>query len=98
MFVRVDRGHLPVSKLEAFASFLRSDVQPELRALPGYRSTSINIDREGGAVLVVTAWDTPADRAACDGVLAKVLKNAARFELVPVRIELYEQTFADSSS
>lgn len=56
----------------------------------------MGIDRKTGTVSVVTDWDTPEERERCDKVLAAVLKNASRFELVPIQIEFYDQVLFDS--
>jgi len=58
--------------------------------------TSVGIDHSSGAVSVSTDWDTSEDRERCDEVLAAVLKNASRLELVPIQIELYELFLVDS--
>ncbi len=89
-FIRVDRGKVPPHRLDDFTSFMRDEVVPALRSLPGYGSTSMAIDRATGAVSVTTDWRTAADRERSDAVLAMVLKNAGRLELVPVKIDLYE--------
>jgi hypothetical protein len=96
LFIRVDVGTTPQHKLDEFAAFIGEEVVPDLRKLNGYRSTTIGLDRTSGAVAVTTGWDTSEDRESCDAVLAAVLKNAGRFELIPVRIELYQRVFEDS--
>lgn len=95
MFTRVDRGRVPAQKLDEFVSFMRDDVVPELRKVPGYLSTSVEIVRSSGVVSVSTEWDTFENRERCDEVLAAVLKNASRLELVPLQIELYELVLVD---
>lgn len=77
---------------------MRRDVIPALRRLPGYRSTSIAMNRSDGMVCVTTDWDTARDREGCDEVLAAVLKNAPQLELQPIKIELYEVAFLDVAS
>ncbi len=98
MFLRVDRGHVAPGKLEAFASFMATDVTPQLRTLPGYRSTSVAVDRPTGKVIVTTDWDSPKDRGGCDEVLATVLRNGSRFDLRPIEIELLERVSTDAAS
>jgi hypothetical protein len=96
MFIRVDVGTTPTRLQDQFAAFIRDEVVPVLRELEGYRSTLIGVDRGAGTVTVTTGWNTPEDRAGCDAILlSTVLENAGRFELVPVRIELYEGVFED---
>jgi len=95
MFTRIDRGRVPAQKLNEFVSFMRDEVVPELREVPGYLSTSVEIDRSG-VVSVSTGWDTFENRERCDEVLAVVLRNASRLELVPIQIDLYELVFVDS--
>jgi hypothetical protein len=96
MFIRIDVGTTPTRLQDQFAAFIRDEVVPVLRELEGYRSTVIGVDRGAGTVTVTTAWNTPEDRAGCDAILlSTVLENAGRFELVPVRIELYEGVFED---
>ena len=95
MFTRVDRGRVPAQKLDEFVSFMRGEVVPELRRVPGYLSTSVEIDRSSGVVSVSTDWDTFENRERCDEALAVVLRNASRLELVPIQIELYELVLVD---
>lgn len=95
MFTRVDRGRVPAQKLDEFVSFMRDEVVPELRKVPGYLSTSVEIVRGSGVVSVSTDWDTFENRERCDEVLATVLKNASRLELRPIQIELYELVLVD---
>ena len=96
MFTRIDRGKVPPQRLDEFTSFIRDEVVPELRKLRGYLSTSVGIERSSGALSVSTNWDTSEDRERCDEVLATVLKNASRFELVPIHIDVYELVLVDS--
>lgn len=96
MFTRVDRGRVPPQKLDEFTAFIRDEVVPELRELRGYLSTSVSVDRSSGTISVSTDWDTSEDRERCDQVLAAVLKNASRLDLVPIQIELYELVLVDS--
>lgn len=90
MFTRVDRGQTPPQKADAFASFMRDDVLPRARELPGYVSAWIGIDRRSGRVTVMTTWASREARGACDSAFAAVLANADLFGLVPIEIELYD--------
>ena len=95
MFLRVDRGRVAPTKVDAFTSFMKGEVTPQLRALPGYRSSSVAVEWGSGKVIVTTDWDSAHDRARCDEVLAAVLKNGSRFDLQPIEIELLERVSTD---
>ena len=97
MFLRIDRGYVAPGKVDAFTSFMATEVTPQLRALHGYRSTSVAVDRPTGKVIVSTDWDTPDDRNGCDDVLATVLRNGSRFDLRPIEIELLERVSTDAT-
>ena len=96
MFLRVDRGYVAPDKVQAFTAFMATYVTPQLRALPGYGSTTVAVDRQTGKVIVTTDWETPQARAGCDDILATVLRNGSRFDLRPIEIEMLDRVSTDA--
>jgi heme-degrading monooxygenase HmoA len=98
-FVRVNEGTVNIAQLDRFMTFLRDTVVPTLRSLKGYRSAWAMVNRDSGRMLVVSVWDTAADREASDAAVSAQRRQAAEVAQMqgPVQVKLYEATLSELS-
>jgi hypothetical protein len=76
MFVRATTIHADLDRLQDGIDYIRREVVPAARALPGNLGLSMNVDRDTGLAMVATAWETEADRDASMTALGEQREKA----------------------
>jgi heme-degrading monooxygenase HmoA len=75
---------------------LRNEGLPLASSLKGFRALVAGVDRSSGRFLVISGWDTEADRDAAEAATrenrARVAEAAGATDL---QVEKYEITFAE---
>jgi heme-degrading monooxygenase HmoA len=88
------RGDLDVAT-QAFAQ-LRDEGLPLASSLKGFRALVACVDRSSGRFMVVSGWDTVADREAAEVATAEQrARLAATAGATDLQVEKYEITFAE---
>ncbi len=66
MYMRVTRGHLDPVLAEEYVRVVGESTIPALQQMPGFRGVHAGADRETGALLAVSLWDTVEQALAVD--------------------------------
>jgi quinol monooxygenase YgiN len=77
-------------QVEAGLHFLRHEVEPLVRSLPGCQGMSVLADRTSGRVVVLSAWTDEASREASTGVLMPLRQQASAILGGDARAESWE--------
>jgi heme-degrading monooxygenase HmoA len=99
-FVRMNDLQQSSTQIDATVAFLRDTAVPAVKSLQGYRAMLIFANRESGRVLVVSVWETAADREASEAVTSGLRAQAAEVAQVQrnaVRVSLYQTVLAEVS-
>jgi len=71
--------------------YVRSTALAAFREQPGYRSLSASVDRSAGTFVVLSIWDSEADRDASESALGKARSGASEVIGGTVRTEKLEE-------
>src|SRR5258708_14259210 len=63
-FVRVNDLRAATGQIDSTVGFMRETAIPALKSHNGYRALLIFVNRDSGRMLVVSSWDSAADREA----------------------------------
>jgi heme-degrading monooxygenase HmoA len=78
------------TNIEGGLDYMRDTAIPLFHQQRGYRGVSASVDRPAGTVVVLSFWDTEADRDASDSVLGKARDEASEIIGGTVRVEKLE--------
>lgn len=74
-FLRVVRGQGDPGKIDAMVQATRDKALPILRGLRGFRALAVSVDRDSGATVVTSVWDTAEDREASDKAIDETRRS-----------------------
>ncbi len=86
MYMRVTRGHLAPSLTEEYVRVVGESTIPALQQMAGFRGVHAGADRESGALLSVSLWDTLEQAMAVDVIRPQLEALGVQFAAP----ELYE--------
>ena len=92
MYIRVVRGHADPGREQEVTNIVQSSLIPAYRNLPGFQGYQGGVDRESGALVSITTWDTKEHAGFDRTVLADA---ASQLQGVGVQLEpseVYEVT------
>jgi heme-degrading monooxygenase HmoA len=77
-FIRVNQLNADPDKVDALTVFTRNKALPTLKALKGFRSAVLGVDRQTGRCSFATTWDTLADLQASESKVSGLRQDAAK--------------------
>ncbi len=86
MYMRVTRGQLDPALVEEYVRVVGESTLPALQQMVGFRGVNAGADRETGALLVVSLWDTLEQAMAVDVIRPQLEALGVQFAAP----ELYE--------
>ena len=86
MYMRVTRGHLDPALVEEYVRVVGESTLPALQQMAGFRGVHAGADRETGALLAVSLWDTQEQAMAVDVIRPQLEALGVQFAAP----ELYE--------
>ena len=86
MYMRVRRGHLDPALVEEYVRVVGESTLPALQQMAGFRGVHAGADRETGALLAVSLWDTQEQAMAVDVIRPQLEALGVQFAAP----ELYE--------
>ncbi len=86
MYMRVTRGQLDPALVEEYVRVVGESTLPALQQMAGFRGVRAGADRETGALLVVSLWDTQEQALAVDVIRPQLEALGVQFAAP----ELYE--------
>jgi heme-degrading monooxygenase HmoA len=90
-FNRVNQLNADPDKVEALIAFTKSKVLPTLKAIKGFRSLVVGVDRGTGRCAISTTWDTLADLQASESKVTGLRQEAAKTAGADgVEVEIFE--------
>jgi heme-degrading monooxygenase HmoA len=77
MYARVARfAGLPPERIEVTVQGFKDGLLPEIEKLQGYKGVTVLVDRQGGAAVAMTFWETPQDMRASEELVAQAREQA----------------------
>src|SRR5579859_5377021 len=81
--------------IDAGLRYLQDTVAPLLAEQRGFRGATASADRSGGALGVLSLWETEADRDASESTLVKAREEGRRVIGGEVSVEHFEELLAE---
>jgi heme-degrading monooxygenase HmoA len=77
MHARVARfAGLPPERIDLTLQQFEEGLLPEIEKLEGYRGVTVLVDRQGGAAVAITLWETREDMRASEQLVARAREQA----------------------
>ncbi len=94
-FVRLNTVAGTPDRIDNVIKFMQKSL-PTIKALKGYRTLIMSVDRVTGRSTVSTVWDTLADLEASDSSVSGMRRDAADAAgATDVKVEIFESAFAE---
>jgi heme-degrading monooxygenase HmoA len=94
-FNRLTFSTASLDKLDELIAFMREQM-PSLRSLPGFRVAFLFVDRETGAVMAESIWDSAEEREASEAVIGAMRAQAGQVSGGAAReVALFENVLLD---
>jgi heme-degrading monooxygenase HmoA len=86
------------SRIDEAVNFIKDTVLPDLRQQKGFSSINLAGDRSAGVMMVLTVWETEADRDSSEGLSEKA--RAQTLEIVggELTVDRFEQLLWEAGS
>jgi heme-degrading monooxygenase HmoA len=90
-FMRVNVLNADPDKVDALTGFSRDKALPTLKAIKGFRSLVVGVDRQTGRCAISTSWETLADLQASESKVTGLRQEVARTAGANgVEVEIFE--------
>ena len=86
-----------VNDFEQALSFVQETGVPAVRSQRGYQGLSVSVDRAGRTLVVLSLWETEADREASESALAKTREEGRDLFAGGMKAEAFEQLVVEMS-
>ena len=91
VFLRANTINGDPAKVDALTVFTRNQALPVLKALKGYRSTVVGVDRQTGRSVISTSWETLADLQASEDKVSGLRNESVKVAGADgVEVEIFE--------
>ena len=93
-FIRTNDMPGSLAAADAAIAFARDKVLPVLKAQRGFLANLVCVNRETGRILASSIWETAEARAASEGAIQELRREAGRLAGVDnVAVQLYESAY-----
>jgi len=95
-FVRTNDMRGSLAAADSAIAFARDKVLPVLKAQRGFLANLVCVNRETGRILASSIWETAEARAASEGAIQELRREAGRLAGVDnVAVQLYESAYVE---